>query len=225
MAIYKSEQGEQAVRERYLKFLERWPMPNKQFHDVMGALSLARASFIGVSLGGWLALDYATRRPESVAGLVAMCPGGIGRQKIGIAVKIIPLRLLGRWGKHKAREMVLGRAPAGLSPGAQCFMDFLSLIYENFRPRWVKMPVFSDEYLKRLTMPVLAILGGKDVLLDSPRQNGGLIEQFPTPRSFTIRIWGTSSQGKRRRYWSSCGVRQQPSLRPKQQVWRKIESI
>ena len=32
MAIYKSEQGEQAVRERYLKFLERWPVPNKQFH-------------------------------------------------------------------------------------------------------------------------------------------------------------------------------------------------
>jgi pimeloyl-ACP methyl ester carboxylesterase len=128
--------------------------------DVMGALSLARASFIGVSLGGWLALDYATRRPERVASLVAMCPGGVGRQKIGIALKIIPLRLLGRWGKHKAREMVLGRAPAGLSPGAQCFMEFLSLIYENFRPRWVKMPVFSDEYLRRLTMPVLAILGG-----------------------------------------------------------------
>jgi pimeloyl-ACP methyl ester carboxylesterase len=29
------------------------------------------------------------------------------------------------------------------------------------------MPVFSDEDLKRLTMPMLAILGGRDVLLDS----------------------------------------------------------
>ena len=243
MAVYKSGQGERAVRERYLKFLERWPAANKHFHvptsqgetfvvacgnpegppvillhggaansamwmgdiaawapefqifavdvigepglsaparpplnsdayarwldDVMGGLSLARASFIGVSLGGWLALDYATRRPGRVPSLVAMCPGGIGRQKIGIALKIIPLRLLGRWGKRRAREIVLGRAPAGLSPGAQRFMDFLSLIYENFRPRWVKMPVFSDEDLKRLTMPMLAILGGRDVLLDS----------------------------------------------------------
>ena len=147
--------------------------------DVMGALSLARASFIGVSLGGWLALDYATRRPERVASLVAMCPGGVGRQKIGIALKIIALRLLGRWGKHKAREIVLGRAPAGLSPGAQCFMDFLSLIYENFRPRWVKMAVFSDEYLKRLTMPVLAILGGKDVLLDSAETKRRLERTVP----------------------------------------------
>jgi pimeloyl-ACP methyl ester carboxylesterase len=32
MAIYKSRQGERAVRERYLKFLERWPVANRQFH-------------------------------------------------------------------------------------------------------------------------------------------------------------------------------------------------
>jgi pimeloyl-ACP methyl ester carboxylesterase len=147
--------------------------------DVMSVLSLARASFIGVSLGGWLALDYATRRPERVASLVAMCPGGIGRQKIGIVRKIIPLRLLGPWGKRKAREMVLGRAPAGLSPGAQRFMDFLSLIYENFRPRWVKPPVFSDEALKRLTLPVLATLGGRDVLLDSAETKRRLERTVP----------------------------------------------
>ena len=43
----------------------------------------------------------------------------------------------------------------------------MSLIHKNFRPRMVKMPVFSDDALQRLTMPVMAILGGKDVLLDS----------------------------------------------------------
>lgn len=31
----------------------------------------------------------------------------------------------------------------------------------------VYLPVFSDEALRRLTMPVLAIAGGRDVLLDS----------------------------------------------------------
>jgi pimeloyl-ACP methyl ester carboxylesterase len=49
----------------------------------------------------------------------------------------------------------------------QRFMNFVSLIHENFLPRLVKIPIFSDEALKRLTMPVMAILGGKDVLLDS----------------------------------------------------------
>ena len=28
--IYKSEEGERAVRERYLKFLKHWPVPNEQ---------------------------------------------------------------------------------------------------------------------------------------------------------------------------------------------------
>src|ERR1700689_4599374 len=70
--------------------------------DVMQALSLTRASMrvsiVGVSLGGWLALDYATRRPERVESVVVLCPGGVGRQKIGIVFKKIPLLMLGKWG-------------------------------------------------------------------------------------------------------------------------------
>ena len=63
--------------------------------DVMQALSLTRASMVGVSLGGWLALDYATRRPERVESVVVLCPGGVGRQKMRIVFKTVPLRMLG----------------------------------------------------------------------------------------------------------------------------------
>ncbi|MBZ5610874.1 MAG: alpha/beta hydrolase [Acidobacteriia bacterium] len=241
--IYKSDQGARAVRERYVKFLERWPVPNQQLRvptregetfivacgertappllllhgsaanaamwmgdvaawaahfrvfavdmigepglsapsrppldseayalwldDVFQALSLASASMVGVSLGGWLALDYATRRPQRVESLALLCPGGVGRQKTGFVFKAIALRLCGRWGSRKLREMILGRAPADPPPPVQRFIEFVSLIHANFQPRKVKLPVFSDDALRRLTMPVLAIVGGKDVLLDS----------------------------------------------------------
>jgi pimeloyl-ACP methyl ester carboxylesterase len=135
--------------------------------DVMQALSLARVSIVGVSLGGWLGLDYATRRPERVESLVLLCPSGVGRQKIGIALKAIALRMCGGWGKRKLREMILGRAPSDASPAIQKFVEFVALIQESFRSRMAKIPVFSDDALKRLTMPVMAILGGKDALLDS----------------------------------------------------------
>ena len=39
--------------------------------------------------------------------------------------------------------------------------------------------LFSDEALKRLTMPVLAILGGKDVLLDSTQTKRRLERDVP----------------------------------------------
>ena len=38
----------------------------------------------------------------------------------------------------------------------------------------VKLPIFSDQALQRLNMPVIAILGGKDVLIDSAETKGRL---------------------------------------------------
>ena len=135
--------------------------------DVLRFLSLDRVSIAGVSLGGWLAVDYATRRPQRVQRLAVLCPGGIGRQKIGIVFATLVLRMCGAWGKRKLLERILGRPPADPPPAARAFIDFVNLIYRHFRTRMVKLPVFSDEALRRLKMPVLAIVGGRDVLLDS----------------------------------------------------------
>ena len=115
--------------------------------DVLRALNLTRVSMVGISLGGWLALDYATRRPERVESLALLCPGGIGRQTFG--------------------EIVFPRTSSAWPPAIQKFLEFVTLIFENFLPRMEELPIFSDEALRRLTMPLLAIVGGQDELLDS----------------------------------------------------------
>jgi pimeloyl-ACP methyl ester carboxylesterase len=241
-SIYRSEEGERAVRERYLRFLKHWPVPNEHLRvptregetfvvasgpegapalvllhgasgnaamwmgdiatwaahfrvfatdvigdaglsapsrppfesdahalwldDVMQGLSLSSASFVGVSNGGWLALDYATRRPDRVESLVVLCPGGVVRAR-NILLKVLPYLLLGSWGARKVREKILGRTPANAPKAHQVFADFIALVFEHLRPRTKRHPIFSDDALKRLTMPVMAILGGKDVILDS----------------------------------------------------------
>jgi pimeloyl-ACP methyl ester carboxylesterase len=146
--------------------------------DVMAALSFTRVSIVGVSLGGWLALDCATRRPERVEKLALMCPAGIGRQK-NFLLKALPLMLLGSWGSRKVREMVFGRAPAQITPSQAQMRDFMVLIFKHFCPRIVKIPIFSDAALRRLTMPVFAIVGGKDVMLDSEETRDRLARIVP----------------------------------------------
>jgi pimeloyl-ACP methyl ester carboxylesterase len=147
--------------------------------DVLQALSLRQASFVGVSLGGWMALDYATRRSERVESLVVLCPGGIGRQKVGIVFKTIFLRMCGSWGKQKLRESILGRTPPEVPAAVGPFVEFFALIHEQFQPRMVRLPRFCDEALKKLTMPALAIVGGQDVLLDSAETRRRLQTNVP----------------------------------------------
>jgi pimeloyl-ACP methyl ester carboxylesterase len=148
--------------------------------DVLRELKLNRVSIVGVSLGGWLALDYATRRPDRVEKLAVLCPGGVGRQKIGIVFLTILLPLCGAWGKRKLMEKILGRPPADPPPAVKAFIGFVNLIHRHFRTRMVKLPVFSDDALSRLKMPLMAIVGARDVLLDSAETRRRLEQHAPS---------------------------------------------
>jgi pimeloyl-ACP methyl ester carboxylesterase len=150
--------------------------------EVLNHLSIGRAAVVGISLGGWLGLDYAIRRPERVEKVAVLCPGGIGRQKVGIVLATLVLRMFGKWGRRKLMERIVGRAPANPAPPLKAFFDFVALIHRHFRPRMVKLPIFSDEALRNLKGPVLAIVGGRDVLLDSAQTKRRLEQHAPNAR-------------------------------------------
>jgi pimeloyl-ACP methyl ester carboxylesterase len=66
--------------------------------DVWAGLGLEKASVVGISLGGWLGLDFAIRRPSRVASLFLISPSGIGRQNHMLLLKVGVLRLFGTRG-------------------------------------------------------------------------------------------------------------------------------
>lgn len=146
--------------------------------DVLAGLGLSRAAFVGTSLGGWLALDYASRRPQAVRALVLICPGGIGRQK-NFLLKAFPLLFLGRWGRRKIWELVFGPAPDVLPEAIRPFASLMASIETAVKPRFVTMPRLTDAQLKALHMPLLAIIGGRDVLLDSADTRERLQQNVP----------------------------------------------
>ena len=131
--------------------------------DVFDTLGLARASLLGASLGGWLALDYATRRPQRVERLVGICPGGLGRQKMGWLLPVLLLRPFGTWGMLRSLTIATGLD----GPQVRPFLDYMAVIHRHFRPRTQRLPVFPDDALVTLTMPVLVIVGDRDAMLDS----------------------------------------------------------
>jgi pimeloyl-ACP methyl ester carboxylesterase len=148
--------------------------------DLLAGLGIpGPVALVGVSLGGWLALDYATKRPERVARAAVLCPAGVGAQKnlLALAAK---LGLKGDEGRRQLAEMVTG-PPSGvaLPPAIQRFVDFVRLVMASCRPRSVAIPIFTDAELARLTMPLLAIVGGRDVLIDSEGTRDRLAAHAP----------------------------------------------
>lgn len=145
--------------------------------DVWDRLGLKSASVVGVSLGGWLGLEYAVKRPARVASLSLISPSGVGAQKVATLVKAGLLMKLGRWGVRRALRLVTGQG--ALPAEAQ---DSLILRFRHFRPRMDALPIRTDAELARLTMPVQLILGGKDTLLRSSETRDRMVRCVPNLR-------------------------------------------
>ncbi|MFF7242092.1 alpha/beta fold hydrolase [Streptomyces collinus] len=136
--------------------------------DVLDALNVASAAFIGTSFGGWLALDFAIRRPKRVDKLVLRCPGGIGRQKMGMLVASLFLLPFGDRGRRTMMKLALGPTSSrtGASVQERSFGEYVMLIHKYFRPRREKLPVFANSELAALEIPVHVTIGGRDRLIE-----------------------------------------------------------
>jgi pimeloyl-ACP methyl ester carboxylesterase len=128
---------------------------------VLDHFGVSRAAFLTSSFGGWLALDYATRRPERVAALALRCPIGLGPMKKGFVVKAVVLSLLGERGRRKSVAGTVGE------PETSPIVEHQLLVSANYRYRTGPFPVFGDAALERLTMPVYAVAGAEDAMVDS----------------------------------------------------------
>lgn len=126
--------------------------------EVLDALGLGTVAIVAESLGGWLAVHYASTRPERVTRLALLCPGGIGKQKLAMLPLALMLRTFGDWGVRRSMAMLCGTAD---------LPEFALTILRHYRPRVERLPIADDDALRRLTMPLLVVLGARDRMLDS----------------------------------------------------------
>jgi pimeloyl-ACP methyl ester carboxylesterase len=133
-------------------------------NEVFAFLNIHSAVLLGISLGGWLALKFATAYPEKVSALVLICPSGIARQRISFLLKAIFFSFFGPWGVDRLIHIVYGNQKM-----LDEVLDYSRLIAAEFSPRIEIIPLYTDEELKKLTMPVLLIAGESDALLPSKK--------------------------------------------------------
>ena len=140
--------------------------------SVLDALNLPRASIAGNSLGGWMALKFATAYPARVEKLMLFASGGLA-----------PIRADFLERAQAAEEAEESLAfDESITHGEQIpqeILDFINLILDSYYPLNIPMPLFSEEQLRRLTMPVLYVAGLKDDLLDSEAGERALKQSVP----------------------------------------------
>lgn len=142
--------------------------------EVMMHFNLMRATVMGNSLGGWMALQLSKYRPNRITALVLLAPSGLAPARLSFVLKAIPLTLLGAWGTHKLNQIVYGHEK--IPEEAQIFGN---LIMDHFTPRMGALPVLTDDEVQKLTMPILYIGGEKDALLHTQDSADRLLNMLP----------------------------------------------
>ena len=143
--------------------------------DVWTGLGIEQAGIVGTSLGGWLALDFAIRRPHRVTSLSLISPAGIGRQRVSTMFRLALLSLRGERGLVRSLQLVSGRREPLPAPLQQAVLT----VFRNYRPRRQRIPLRTDAELGRLSMPVQTIVGSDDVMIRSAETRDRLHRHVP----------------------------------------------
>jgi pimeloyl-ACP methyl ester carboxylesterase len=137
----------------------------------LNELHLDRVFLIGVSFGGWLALRYTVAAPQRIQKLVLFSPGGflpIARQfrLRGMLMMFFPTRLsvnsFMRWAGFTD-------APGGTDARRVLEVMYLGMKHFRMPPETLRVAAdpLSDDELRTMRVPVLLLMGGREVLYDA----------------------------------------------------------
>ncbi len=142
--------------------------------DVLDAMDLRTVQLVGMSLGGWISLEFAAAHPGRVAAATLLSPGGVAPPRMSFVFKALPLAFLGDLGSDRVQRMVFGPVPV-----PDGVYEFGRLVSRHYQPITKPVPVLSDQELQRVRMPLQVFLGKHDALLHSSQSAKRLSQLLP----------------------------------------------
>jgi pimeloyl-ACP methyl ester carboxylesterase len=138
--------------------------------DLMDALGVPRASFVGCSFGGFLALSQASLTPERVDKVVLISPAGTFiRLSLTFNLRMrtgrLRRRIRARLGDKRPPEV----ASLGLKPSLEdaAWRKLMAVtMAESPELNTINADVFSGRELRRIAAPTLLLIGDRERLYD-----------------------------------------------------------
>ncbi|HET6733538.1 alpha/beta fold hydrolase [Mycobacterium sp.] len=157
--------------------------------DALAGLGLDRVHLMGVSIGGWTAVNYAVRRPGRAASLTLLDPvftfAPVPAKAMVIAAGMflpLPDSL-----QRKIFSWIAGGADVDPSePGTA----LISAGSSDYSLRKATPKSFTDDQLRSLDVPVLALIAGRSVMLDADRAAARARNLLPRGQ---VELWADAS--------------------------------
>ncbi|BCB76729.1 alpha/beta hydrolase [Phytohabitans flavus] len=169
-----------SVQERPLHDGDDWA---RWLDETLAAQNVERAHLVGTSFGGWVALEYALRRPDHVETITLLDPAGFGR----VTGRFLAWVMLGGLAAFTPRP-VRRLAARALHNSTLLDDDFILGLRASmgFRRRHLVPPPFTDEQLRQVIAPTLAMLGERSQLYDAGSVATRIQAQIPAARTEVV---------------------------------------
>jgi len=143
--------------------------PDDEAHwldDALAGLGLDRVHLMGVSIGGWTAVNYAVRRPGRAASLALLDPV-MTFAPIPVKALVVSAGLflpVPESVRRRVFSWISGGADVEESPSE---VALISAGSTDFALRKAMPRSFTDDELRSLDIPALALIAGQSVMLDA----------------------------------------------------------
>jgi pimeloyl-ACP methyl ester carboxylesterase len=139
--------------------------------ETLDGLSLDRISLIGMSFGGWLALNLTMTASERIQNLVLLSPAGSLQPIVGqFGLRVL---LMALFPTRRTTDSLMGWMGFKDTPGDGATRSVLELFYLGFKhfrlsreTMSIRPDMFSDDDLRGLRVPVLLLIGDGEVIYD-----------------------------------------------------------
>lgn len=132
---------------------------NEWLLEIMDNFNLEKASFIGHSYGGWLAINMAISNPDRVDKLVLLAPAASIQPfkllvKIGLKMPKLPVNI-------SAEKILKAMSARDFEPKKE-YLELMDVVNRNCRPDILFPTVYSNKELESIKNHTLLLLGDQE---------------------------------------------------------------